>query len=1090
MKFRALSCFVSFFLLLNTIALSQGTNPCGVKAVIDPGTSDSILTMPNTRVLFTSASINATSYKWIFGNYDFYPQQPMYWYFQPGLTKVRLVAFNGTCSDTATVYYFYPGTAPANTDNSRRLYGYEGRGQTVTSLTGITTGGYMMTGNYEDFWFWNEKPQGLMIKTKENGCVEWGRKITGNGIAEISTSIEAADGGQFAFGQLDYRHYIFKLDNAGNLLWSKVLEIPGFNMFKGAGMTALPDGGVAALGVYLGTGRVYLIRLSSTGNQVWQKEYDNNNFVTTYFKYVTLKDNFLYMGGWLVYNVGGGSGYFLSKIDYTTGNTIWSKDYQAATGSIAGKEIISVDSTLLINITGSTGINNVPTIGGYMHLDTAGNVLKAALIGETYVPNTLVGGFSIGNSQMVKSGKSIYLISPGSVSLSLQPGISYQTKYIRFDSAYNVKWARASGGAGVPRFFYTAPSPKEGMAISGYENGVTESPLIGGGFFSLKLIDSSGGNPLADCYFGDQEHINVPMTITSRSVQWTTDKTGTLTLNEGNLVVEPFFPTMRYKCPDYLDSCSYLKVSGPSSICNLNGQYTFKSHRNKACGQPAQWKLPGGAQKIAETDSTITVKFTSFGRHVIYAENTLSCTPVQDSIVILAESKTPPLELGPQKELCPGNTIKLKAGRSFFTYEWKDGSTDSILNVTRPGRYWIKVVDSCSNILYDTVDVIDAPPIPFDVGPDRVKCNADTIHLEAPDGFMNYAWGPDYNITGNTTRNPVITPMFDTVYTIKAELTANCFAFDTIRVKVNVSPPIYLGNDTSFCEGAKVILDAGAGFASYQWSNSNSVQQQTITAAGNYSVIGTTAQGCRSYDTLKVLQVYPNPVVTLADKPGICEGQSVKLDAGNFASYLWNNGSYSQTINVTVPGQYYVTVKDVRGCEGSDTTLVPVILPAPAGFLPVDTSICQYGTIQLKSIRSYNSYLWSTNQTGNSITISKSGQYWLEVTDKDQCAGRDSIQVAPKECMEGFYIPTAFTPDGNGRNDLFFPLVFGEVKEYHFTVFNRWGEKVFESRELGKGWNGSTGAMKQDTNVFVWVCSYRLEGKEKKVEKGSVVLIR
>jgi gliding motility-associated-like protein len=400
------------------------------------------------------------------------------------------------------------------------------------------------------------------------------------------------------------------------------------------------------------------------------------------------------------------------------------------------------------------------------------------------------------------------------------------------------------------------------------------------------------------------------------------------------------------------------------------------------------------------------------------------------------------------------------------------------------------VIDSCNNIIHDTVDVVDAPPIPFNVGPDRIKCNADTIHLEAPTGFMNYAWGPAYNITGNSTRVPVVTPLLDTVYTIKAELSPGCFAFDTIRIKVNVSPPIHLGNDTSFCEGGKVLLDAGAGFNTYQWSNNINIQQQQVTTVGNYSVIGTTVQGCRSYDTLKVLQVYPNPVVTLADKPGICEGETLKLDAGNFATYAWSTGAAVQTIDVNAPGKYYVTVKDPRGCQGSDTTIVPVILPVPAGFLPVDTSICQYGTLLLKSIQSYNSYLWSNSQTGNAITISKPGEYWLQVTDKYQCKGRDTILVNPKECMEGFYIPSAFTPDGDGKNDLFYPLVFGEVKDYHFTVFNRWGEKVFESKQLGKGWNGMTGSLRQDSNVFVWTCSYTLAGKERKLEKGSVMLIR
>ena len=92
--------------------------------------------------------------------------------------------------------------------------------------------------------------------------------------------------------------------------------------------------------------------------------------------------------------------------------------------------------------------------------------------------------------------------------------------------------------------------------------------------------------------------------------------------------------------------------------------------------------------------------------------------------------------------------------------------------------------------------------------------------------------------------------------------------------------------------------------------------------------------------------------------------------------------------------------------------------------------------------------------------------------------------------MEGFYIPTAFTPNGDGKNDQFNPLLLGNVLSYHFTIYNRWGEKVFESTEVGKGWDGRVKAVDTDSHGYAWTCQYQLAGGTPKQEKGTVVLIR
>jgi gliding motility-associated-like protein len=134
--------------------------------------------------------------------------------------------------------------------------------------------------------------------------------------------------------------------------------------------------------------------------------------------------------------------------------------------------------------------------------------------------------------------------------------------------------------------------------------------------------------------------------------------------------------------------------------------------------------------------------------------------------------------------------------------------------------------------------------------------------------------------------------------------------------------------------------------------------------------------------------------------------------------------------------------------------------------------------------------LWNTGAIGSSIVISQPGSYWLQVIDNNQCSGSDTILLLPKECIKGFYIPTAFTPDDDGLNDIFKPIIGGVVKEYLFTIYNRWGQVVFQSSNPGQGWNGMFGGILQDGNVFTWLCRYQLAGEPAKLEKGTVLLIR
>ena len=538
--------------------------------------------------------------------------------------------------------------------------------------------------------------------------------------------------------------------------------------------------------------------------------------------------------------------------------------------------------------------------------------------------------------------------------------------------------------------------------------------------------------------------------------------------------------------------CSKVQLQGPTKICDSTNTYTFKPVRNPGCNGFVIWRMDTAASQvklISVSDSALELKLTGGGHFKIHSRVFATCGWLEDSISVEGSLQNASLNLGRDTVLCPGNSLQLHAGAGFASYQWQDGSTDSLFTVHSPGLYYVQV-SSCNSSFSDTVLIAPHPPIVLEAGGDRVKCNTDTLHLNATSGFLNYWWGPNYHIDSTNGATAVVDPMVDTSYFIKAEKTPGCFAYDTVSIKVYASPKIDLGRDTSFCDGNFIVLATPPLFASYNWSTGETSSQINVSKAGSYFVVATTAQGCSSSDTLAVTNVYPLPVVLLDQNPALCYGGSRLLDPGSFNSYLWQDGSTNRTRLATSNGEYYVKVWDQHGCSNSDTTIITTILPLPSAFLPRDTSLCSYETLTIKPTSSYRQYLWSNGASTSSIDISRAGVYWLQVTDAQGCKGADSIVVNPKECMVGMHIPSAFTPNGDAHNDEFRALAFGNLKTFEFIIYNRWGQMIFKTNDRFKGWDGKLAGIEQRSDVYVWTCRYQFEGEPEQFKKGTVTLIR
>lgn len=281
------------------------------------------------------------------------------------------------------------------------------------------------------------------------------------------------------------------------------------------------------------------------------------------------------------------------------------------------------------------------------------------------------------------------------------------------------------------------------------------------------------------------------------------------------------------------------------------------------------------------------------------------------------------------------------------------------------------------------VKVNQSPSV--DLGLDQTVCDGVTVTLDAGNPTFNHLWS-----TTETTQSIDVTTSGQ--YDVHVfDNSTNCEAFDTVNVTFESSPIVDLGNDTTICDGVIVTLDAGNPTLTHAWSTSASTQTIDASSSGEYIVTVSNGTGCQTKDTLDVT-VLPQPNVNLGNDTLICEGESLVFDALNSGFiYSWSTLENSQAITVSSAGIYGVRVYNT-GCEDFDTVVVTT-QALPIVDLGPDTSFCDGVTINLDAQNASSNYSWSTTETTQTIDVSTSGLYAVQVTDALGCIGNGERRV-------------------------------------------------------------------------------------------------
>jgi len=247
--------------------------------------------------------------------------------------------------------------------------------------------------------------------------------------------------------------------------------------------------------------------------------------------------------------------------------------------------------------------------------------------------------------------------------------------------------------------------------------------------------------------------------------------------------------------------------------------------------------------------------------------------------------------------------------------------------------------------------------------------------------------------------------------------------------------------------------------SSYFWNGN------TLNNSGVYKDTLTAISGC---DSIVVLNLTINKTAFTIINEKICPGKS-------YAGYT-TNGSFIDTLVTST------------GCD-SIRVLNLEVLNNPTPNLGKDTNTCVGKPIQLTP-GLFQNYLWSTGEASQKITISKPGIYWVQVTDKNNCTVSDSITLKLSDNCSQLAIPNAFTPNGDGINDVFRPTINMEIVNYVFTIYNRWGKKVFETTDYTKGWNGNINGVRQTTGNYIYIISFLGNANKPFLEKGNFILLK
>ena len=321
-----------------------------------------------------------------------------------------------------------------------------------------------------------------------------------------------------------------------------------------------------------------------------------------------------------------------------------------------------------------------------------------------------------------------------------------------------------------------------------------------------------------------------------------------------------------------------------------------------------------------------------------------------------------------------------------------------------------------------------------------------------------------------------------------------CFTFNSFRDGLE---------DVTMCPGGSVLLDAGGTGQRYEWSPSAGLSSDTAAsvvarpaASTVYTVKAFDDCGLPLIDSVRVTVEGDSTTVDLGPDTTLCPGEALPVDISlPNVTYAWSDSSLTGPVqSLTRAGTYTVTATrtDIY-CTTQDRVTIGAYT-VPELVVPPDTSLCGGDALLVPAVFPDAAAYLEDGTPFDTLAIRLPGTYRYFV-DHPCALQSGEVTVEVGTCRE-YFMPTAFSPDGNGTNDILFPQAAGDLLRIHrLAVFDRWGGLVFEGYDLlandpDAGWDGRVGGREAAPGTYLWVMDAEFRDGDRSTERGAVHLLR
>ncbi len=551
---------------------------------------------------------------------------------------------------------------------------------------------------------------------------------------------------------------------------------------------------------------------------------------------------------------------------------------------------------------------------------------------------------------------------------------------------------------------------------------------------------------------------NVLLTENQNMLTVSTDGTYQVTVNN------------QYNC-SVTDEVSVTFIAGPS--VTLNGDKTICEGTNhiimattNAMNPEIRWFKNG---ELLSGQNGLSLNVSQQGTYEIVVKGGTPACEVFRSVTITVEPR-PAFNLGNDRSICAGDAFPvLNGGADNTSWQWTFNgaplASTQTVTADKTGTYAVVVKNAfdCSRTEQVTITIEALPTLVME---DQYNlCEGTTLNITPETNATVFAWKKNNILLPNET-GKVLRVNSAGSYTFTATNAASCKKEKTFMVVLRAIPVVELGNAFSLCPDESRTLQAG-NHSLYQWSDSSTGAALTLNAGKPdmtkttvYAVTVTNEFGCVKSDSVAVTLNRAVKANIVADKPGVCNGEPVKLSASGGVNYTWTDppgNSLSvkdQAVTIASPTQtttYTVEVSDNVCPNNKDVKTIEINVFEPVNISAgPDTCVVIGRTIKLNAVGGV-SYSWDNTDViiGASNIANPVVQPIVEtvfsvtITDIHGCEFTDDVTVCVREDL--FKAVSVITPNGDGKND---ELYFGGLKDFPdntLRIFNRWGNLIFEA---------------------------------------------